>query len=527
MTTDGESTQNEAADPSADAVPRGVDSAGRTAVNMVWVTAASVVQLVLQFVFFQQLAAIFAFREQADALAAALVVPSVLVAMLTGSLGYVLVPELVAQFATEGGSRRGWQLAWFTGGITALLAGLVSLAIFLAAPLVCKWLFDDLSSAGRQETIRLMRILCIQVLLTSGISWAQAVHHARHRFIVPALGGVLGVAVGLGIVLWRGHADIAVFAWAINAGSAISLAVHLYPLLGHYHRPRADVGSLLRLAAGLWPLLTGAALIRVDPIVDRVLADELEGSGAIAAIHYSQRIMAALLAIGTSSLSLIVFPQLSQHWAEGGRAGLARHFSVALRRLVLLVVPIAVGFSCFAEPIVRDLLQRGEFTADDARLVAWLVVALMGMFVGASAGELLARGFYVLGDTRTPTWVGLGAMLLGVGLKFALFPWLGLWAIPLGTSFYFLLSTATMGVLLARRIGWDVIGGCKAALLWATTSSGVACGCSFLIYATRLGGTLVAAPLGAVVYVACLWGCGVEDVRQLFRELKSKYYSGA
>ncbi|RMF41656.1 MAG: hypothetical protein D6753_09250 [Planctomycetota bacterium] len=403
----------------------------------------------------------------------------------------------------------------------------MSLGVFLLAPLICRWLFDDLSVSGRAESIRLLRILSIQVLLTSGISWSQAVYHARHRFILPALAGVMGVAVSLAMVLWRGHEDIAVFAWAINVGSSVSLAIHLVPMLRHFRRPHADAGSLLRMAAGLWPLMTGAALIRVDPIVDRVLADDLEGSGAIAAVHYSQRIMGALLALGTSSLSLIVFPQLSQHWAQGGTAGLARHFAVALRRLILLVTPIAIGFSVFAEQIVRDLLQRGEFTADDARLVAWLVVALMGMFVGASIGGLLARGFYVLGDTRTPTWVGLVTMLLGVGLKFLLFPWLGLWAIPLGSSFYFLLSTVVMGILLGRRIGYSAYRGCWEALFWATLSSLAACGCSLLVYATKLGGTLVAGPVGAVVYFACLWKCGAEDARQLLRELKSKFFSGA
>ncbi|RMF42572.1 MAG: hypothetical protein D6753_07220, partial [Planctomycetota bacterium] len=103
------------------------DSAGRTVLNMAGLSVASLAQLVVQFLFFQQLAATFAFQEQADALAAALVVPTVLAAMLIGSLGYVLVPELVAQFQSDAGSERGWQLGWYTGAVTALLASAVSL----------------------------------------------------------------------------------------------------------------------------------------------------------------------------------------------------------------------------------------------------------------------------------------------------------------------------------------------------------------------------------------------------------------
>ena len=50
------------------------------------------------FVFFSILASLYGTLEESDALAAALVIPTVLSAILTGSIAYVLIPELVAQF---------------------------------------------------------------------------------------------------------------------------------------------------------------------------------------------------------------------------------------------------------------------------------------------------------------------------------------------------------------------------------------------------------------------------------------------
>ncbi len=132
----------------------------------------------------------------------------------------------------------------------------------------------------------------------------------------------------------------------------------------------------------------------------------------MAQLHFAQRLIVALLAISTSGLSVIAFPQLAGHLAASGRDVFARHFALATRRLIFIVMPIAIGFGIYAEPVIADLLQRGRFDSEASVAVGGLIVCFMGMFVGASWGELLARGFYTLGDTRTPTIVGAIALTI-------------------------------------------------------------------------------------------------------------------
>ncbi len=149
----------------------------------------------------------------------------------------------------------------------------------------------------------------------------------------------------------------------------------------------------------------------------------------MAHLHYSHRMIIALLSISTSGLSVIAFPQLAGRLASEGRDGFVTHFALAMRRLILIVVPIAIGFGMFAVPVIRDLLQRGRFEASDSQAVGGLIVVFMGVFIGASWCELLARGFYTLGDTRTPTVVGAITLTVGLAVKWFALPFGGSWAI--------------------------------------------------------------------------------------------------
>ncbi len=449
----------------------------RTARNVMLVSTASLVQIIVQFLFQRVLAGAYGAGADADALAAALTLPTLFAAVVTGSLSYVLVPELVAKFHADDHSPDGWRMASFVGLLTSLISLVCSAVLWGCAEPICRMLYSTLADQPLLQTSELLRILSVQVLLSGLISWAQAIHHSRHVFLAPALGGVLGTAFTLAWAHRFGQEGISSLAWAINAGSLVSVSVHVLPLLRRLGAPRADVASLWRLATLFWPLLLGAVFLRLDPVIDRVLAARLasQDPGAIAYINYAQRILMALLAIGTSSLAVVAFPQLAQRFEGEGNSGFAEHFSLAFRRLILLVVPMAIGFSGFSVWIVQDLLQQGEFTAHDATMVGLLIVALMGMFVGSSCGELLARGFYVLGDTKTPTLVGAIALSSGLVVKFILFAWIEIWGIALGVSCYSLLSAGIMAWILARRSPDSVFAGCLAVFVQSLRSTLLDC----------------------------------------------------
>ena len=87
-------------------------------------------------------------------------------------------------------------------------------------------------------------------------------------------------------------------------------------------------------------------------------------------------------------------------------------------RWLFLAIPAAVGLLVWRTPLVRLLLERGEFTAHSTTLTTPLALFSIGL-IGHSAVEIQARAFYALHDTRTPVIIGIGAMALNVLLRLA------------------------------------------------------------------------------------------------------------
>lgn len=491
-------------------------SSERTTRNLVLLTAASGAQVVIQFLIQVVIAYQFGARAEADSLAAALVVPALLAAVISGSLGYVLVPELVACFSDKDRNILGWRLAGISGSVTSGLALLTAVVVLFAAAPIIRWLYGDMSPQQQVVATHLLRILAWQIPMSTLIGWSLAVHHSRHSFIVPAMGGVCGTLVSLALAASHGPLGIHWIAIAINVGAAISAVIHVLPLVTQLRIGNVPSGHARRLLAALLPLVLGSIYLRIDPVVDRSLASQLS-EGSVAHLHYAQRIIMALLAISTSGLSVIAFPQLAGRLAIEGREGFVTHFALAMRRLVLITVPIACGFSCYAVPVIGDLLQRGRFTAEDSSVVGWLIVCFMGMFVGASWGELLARGFYTLGDTRTPTIIGAAALTVGLATKWFSLSYFAVWGIACSTSMYIMFSAVTMACLLAAKTNRFIFAGCLRTLLSAILASLVACTVCIVPYMFDFGRTWLAAPLGALTYGGALWLIGDVDTRQLLK----------
>ncbi|MCA9126110.1 MAG: hypothetical protein KDB22_03455 [Planctomycetales bacterium] len=495
----------------------------RTARSLVFVTVASFTQLLIQFLIQSVLARYFGTKEGAEAWGEVLPIPTMFAAVISGTLGYVMVPELVKKFESSRDSRDGWQLAWFIGLAITLVGLLVSGLLFFCAGEIVHFLYSELTSEQAIGRSRLLKILSIQVALSGLIAWAQAVLHSRHQFFWPALGGVLGTGLQLALAIRLGPAEkIEWIAWTVNVGSAVSVLVHIVPLSKHLCWPAAEWTQLVRVVSLFWPLLLGSAFLRVDPIVDRVLVrqystDEYANNSHL---NYAQRILMAVIAIGTSGMSVVAFPQLAEKFARAGKDSFAEHFAIAFRRLMLLVVPIALGVSCFAERIVRDLLERDQFTSQDSHAVGLIIVCSMGMFVGASVGELFARAFYVLGDTWTPTLTGVLSLIIGIFVKFALVLELGVLGIAVGGSVYFL-SSATMMAIRLMQLGYGrFMRDSLATTVQSLCASAVACACCYAVYVFDLGATWLAAPMGVCIYFSVMWLLNNSDTRQMISLLR-------
>src|SRR5262249_3726692 len=175
-----------------------------------------------------------------------------------------------------------------------------------------------------------------------------------------------------------------------------------------------------------------------------------------------------------------------------------------------------------AEPIVRLLYQHGKFTPHQTTVVAGALAAFAAGLTFNGTMLMLNRAFFSLQSNWIPTAVALANLALNAVLDAAFYR-LGVWGIPLSTSFVNLAGTASLLVLLKRRIGpigLSTIGAQTGRVLVA--SAGLAAvaygawraldallGGSIAAQIVSLGGAVVA---GGAAYVAA---CKLVRVREL------------
>ncbi|HTB84259.1 MAG TPA: lipid II flippase MurJ, partial [Candidatus Sulfotelmatobacter sp.] len=90
------------------------------------------------------------------------------------------------------------------------------------------------------------------------------------------------------------------------------------------------------------------------------------------------------------------------------RHGISSLVFVNLIAAMLLVV--------LAEPIMRLLFERGQFTAASTERAAFALACLAPGLVAFSTVNVLARAFYALGDTQTPMKISLVCLALNLML---------------------------------------------------------------------------------------------------------------
>jgi putative peptidoglycan lipid II flippase len=290
----------------------------------------------------------------------------------------------------------------------------------------------------------------------------------------------------------------------VVAGSLLAAVLQLLFPLRHFRlqlRLDPEVKRFLWLCL---PLVLGAAYFRLDPLVDRYLASGLP-TGSVAHLGYASRIVSALLAAGTGGLAIVAFPNFAIQRAAGRPEDLAGEVSHALRCLSVILVPIILGLGCYSRPVIRDLYQRGLFTADDTQAVALLVLLYLVMVMAAAFGDVAAKVFYAMSDTRTPTLIGCFGFTLGVLLKILLTRLVGVAGIVAATSAYFLLNSVIMSVLIFRRLGPQSFSGVAGAAMRSLAASIIAVLAVLPVLQIPLPmNSLVGAACGAGVYFAAL-----------------------
>jgi putative peptidoglycan lipid II flippase len=172
-------------------------------------------------------------------------------------------------------------------------------------------------------------------------------------------------------------------------------------------------------------------------------------------------------------VATVLFPSLARLATAADFDGFRRTVATGIRQIAFLLVPASVICAVLAEPIVRVVYQRGDFTPRQTPAVAASLAAFSLGLVFNGFMLMLNRAFFSLQSPWIPTWVALGNLGLNAVLDAAFYR-LGIWGLPLATALVNIVGSAALFVLLRRRLGSIELRESASAFVRIVAASAVA-----------------------------------------------------
>ena len=308
------------------------------------------------------------------------------------------------------------------------------------------------------------------------------------HFAAPALAPVAwNLVIVLGLVLGIPRVDSAdaqlyLYAGLVVLGTLVQLLLPVPWLRGLDGKLTLVLDwrdpAVRRVFTLMLPVTLTIGLINVSAVVDTLFASRLlDPELAPAAIDKAFRLYMLPQGMFAVAVTVVLFPTLARLAARGDTHGLRRTLDGGIRQIAFLLIPAGLIAIVLADPIVRLVYQRGEFTAADTTVVAQCLQAFSIGLVFNGWMLILNRGFYAVQTNWVPTAVALGVVGLNAVLD-AIFYRLGIWGIPLATSVVNVVGTITLLVMMRRRVGLHAVREtgralvriCAAAVLGATAA---------------------------------------------------------
>lgn len=381
---------------------------------------------------------------ETDAFFASGALPQLIFVVISFSVGHVLIPLLATE--DEKTFRRD---AWgFFLGVTGLFS-LLALVLALTAPYWVPLLVPGFSSQAKQLTVSLSRIQLLAMIGNASVAVLWSVYYARQRFIWAEVSSVIANVAALLYLFWLlpVHGIVAAaWATALNLGLKVAL---LAPVLGRWQRPQWDSYAMKEAWRRVKPFIFGQTYSRTDPLIDRFLTS-LTVAGNLSLLYIGQQIYSAVSLVVTKALSTPTVPRLAIAAKANDWRGFRHIYRERLLWMTAITVLSAIMLLLFGESLLHLLIGHGGITAENVRMLWWIMIALLGVMVGGTVGQITAVAFYAMGDTKTPTQLFIVTFTIYIPIKVLTFLRYGLIGLAIATSIHLIVNFLLQLAVLER-----------------------------------------------------------------------------
>ena len=342
--------------------------------------------------------------------------------LIAGAISSALLPVFYEYLTKD--KEEAWRFVANLLNVLIFVLVVCSLILILFMPQLIYLVAPGFDDASRELTVDISRLLFLSPLLLGISALASALLQAFSRFLISSLAPVFyNLGIIFGIVFLSPHYGIWGLAFGVILGALLHFLIQIPSLLSigfQFRRLFNFRESGLIKVAKLWlPRTLGLFAFQINSIVSTAIASVL-ASGSISIFNFADNLRWVPIGIVGVAFSTAAFPAMSLAHAQGKKELFLKQFSLAVKQVLLIVVPLSVFIFVFRTQIVKIILGIGNFNLQNVQLTA----AALGLFsFGIFAAALLplfTRAFFALRNTKTPVLINVFSMIFNIILSFSL-----------------------------------------------------------------------------------------------------------
>jgi len=400
-------------------------------------------------------AAAFGTGSAYDAFIVALLVPTTIVSILSGSLNAALIPTYIEIREREdsAAAQRLYTtiLLWNTVLLVALTLALAG-TVRLWLPLIASG-FDEPKLALARKL--LYGSLPIVVLTGFSTTWG-ALLNAGEKFALVAIAPALQplaiiLALGLfcrtwGIYSLLGGTILGVLLETVLLGYALAKRGH--SLMPRWH---GITEAFRKVRAQYGACIAASFMVNGMGLVDQAFASTL-GPRSNSSLNYGSKVVTLVLSLGATALGTAILPQLSRMVALKNWDGIRKFLRFYGGVILAVTVPATLVLILISSLLIRVMYQHGSFTAADTDLVVKIQIFYLLRIPFSTCLVLVTRTLTALRANHFLTIMSVGSFTLNALLDWLFIKRFGIGGITLSTSACSVVIVLCLGIAMYRLL---------------------------------------------------------------------------
>ncbi|HEX2950302.1 MAG TPA: murein biosynthesis integral membrane protein MurJ [Armatimonadota bacterium] len=317
-------------------------------------------------------------------------------------------------------------------------------------------------------TVSLTRIMCVMLIFTAQSGHLTGILNSYKHFVAPVvvwnvytLASLFGITVLTKLPLFGGspqHPNIHGVAYGVLLGAFLLAAIQFPVAIRHGFRftfmldfAHEGVQQVFKLFV---PVMVSLSLSQVNILMIPQVMGSNFGLPAVNDINNANKLVMLPFSLFAAAIGTAVFPTLAQQATNGENSAFRETLSKAMKMILILSIPSAVGLLVLADPLSCLLYGGGRFGMQGIQATSYVLQMFAWAVVGLGLAQVVNRAFYSLHDTITPTIVSI-AMVVGnfaFSWYLASFSHFKYGSVAIATTITSTVSTVVLVELLRKRL---------------------------------------------------------------------------